>query len=219
MKKLYFSLLGILFFNLGSCKNNIELNVNEEELSQIDDVEVTQDNDSTTTAKYSLKKANTTLGWTAYKATEKIPVNGIFKKIIFNKDYKGNSMKEAIDNTEFTVPVESIFSSLAIRDNRIKDFFFGIMNDTDFISGKLMIHNDSIGYVDLTMNELTNRVAFKYTIDEKTFNLNGKIDLLDWDSQEALDSLNVVCKYLHMGADGITKTWSEVDLHAITKFE
>jgi len=46
--------------------------------------------------------------------------------------------------------------------------------------------------------------------------LSGTIDLNSWNAQSSVDSLNVICHDLHIGADGVSKLWSEVDLEIAT---
>ena len=44
------------------------------------------------------------------------------------------------------------------------------------------------------------------------------MDVNNWNAGKALASLNEVCKLLHTGADGISKTWSEVTLDITSSF-
>ena len=68
---------------------------------------------------------------------------------------EGNTIKEAINNAEFSIPISSVFTMNTDRDYKIKKFFFGIMQDPELLSGKLMIENDSMGHAHLTMNGVT----------------------------------------------------------------
>jgi hypothetical protein len=40
------------------------------------------------------------------------------------------------------------------------------------------------------------------------------MNLEDWDGLAAVASINKACEALHTGQDGISKTWSEVAVHA-----
>ena len=44
--------------------------------------------------------------------------------------------------------------------------------------------------------------------------ISTTVNVMEWNGQEAMDSLNVACFDLHKGADGVSKTWSEVDINA-----
>ncbi len=187
--------------------------------------EVKKEGDKATTeapkkqAAFSLQNATHSIQWIAYKTTEKVPVKGQFKKINILNSGEGNTAKEAINNAEFSIPVSSIFTADSGRDFKIRKFFFGAMDNTDLLSGKLVLENDSIGHVNLTMNGLTNKVPFNYTLNGKSFNLIGKMDVLAWKAEKALDSLNTICKELHKGADGVSKTWNDVALQVTTSFK
>ena len=169
-------------------------------------------------ASYVLNKAKNKIVWTAYKFTEKTPVKGQFRKINITGGGEGNTIKEAINNAEFAIPISSIFTQNSERDYKIKKFFFGIMQDPELLSGKLMLENDSIGHAHLTMNGITNKLPFKYTITDQSFTMNTKMDVLNWNAQSSIDSLNTICKDLHKGLDGISKLWSEVAISVNTTF-
>ena len=40
------------------------------------------------------------------------------------------------------------------------------------------------------------------------------MNLENWDGLAAVASINKACEALHTGADGVSKTWSEVAVHA-----
>lgn len=170
-------------------------------------------------AAFVLQDADNKINWTAYKTTEKLPVNGQFKKVTVTSNGEGNTLKEAINNAEFSIPVSSVFTKDTSRDFKIKKFFFAIMDKTELLSGKLVLENDSIGFSDITMNGVTKKLAFKYTINGKVFNLTGNLKITDWNAQKALTSLNEACKDLHKGTDGVSKTWDEVAINITSTFK
>ncbi len=205
MKKLS-TLILVLFisFQMTSCKSEKKEEKKEEKVSN---------------AAFVLKNAKNTIDWTAYKFTEKTGVKGKFKKVNITSGGEGNTIKEAINNTEFSIPVSSIFTSDSGRDYKISKYFFGIMEGAKLLSGKLIIENDSIGYADITMNGITEKLPFKYTITEKEFAMTAKMDVLNWNAKQSIDSLNSVCKDLHKGLDGVSKLWSEVDIKISSVFK
>ena len=170
------------------------------------------------TAAFVLNDANNSVEWTAYKTTEKVPVKGKFTKVDVTSGGEGNSVKEAINNAEFSIPISSIFTSDSSRDYKIRKFFFGVMENTKLLSGKLVIENDSLGYADITMNGITEKLPFSYLIKDKKFSMTTKMDVLNWNAKSSLDSLNLICKELHKGLDGISKTWSEVAINISSTF-
>lgn len=169
-------------------------------------------------ATYSLEKASNAITWTAYKTTEKIPVKGKFTQVDIISGGTGNTIKEAINGTEFSVPISSIFTSDTSRDYKIKNFFFGVMNNTELLTGTLHIENDSIGYTNLTMNGISKKLPFQYTVVDKTFSMSTTMDVLNWNAENAINSLNNVCLELHKGLDGVSKTWAEVAINVSSTF-
>ncbi len=172
-----------------------------------------------TVKMYSLFNANNKVNWTAYKTTEKKPVKGTFKTVNITKNGVGNSIKEAVNNAEFSIPVASIFSSNADRDSKLIKLFFGVMNNTELLSGKLMITDATSGTATITMNGITETMPFTYTIENNVFQLEATLDLKKWKAETAIASLNKACFALHKGADGISKTWDEVALHISSTFK
>lgn len=171
------------------------------------------------TAAFVLADADHKINWTAYKTTDKVAVKGKFKKVDITSGGEGNSAKEAINNAEFSIPVSSIFTSDSSRDFKIRKFFFGVMDNTKLLSGKFTLENDSIGYVDLTMNGVSQKLPFTYSIVGKQFSMSTTMDVLNWNAQSSIDSLNMACKDLHKGLDGISKTWAEVALDISSTFK
>ena len=208
MKKITFSFLICLFvIQLSSCKKETHKTKTPKEVTT-EKKEV----------KFSLENAENIIKWTAYKTTDKIPVKGQFKKVSISSGGKGDNLKEAIHNTEFSVPVSSLFTNDSSRDYKIKKFFFGVMDKTELLSGKLVLENDSLGYTDITMNGVQKKLPFNYSIDGKKFMMSATMKISDWKAEKALNSLNTVCKDLHKGADGVSKTWDDVIIEITSMF-
>lgn len=196
-------------FNFTACKSDTKKEENKSEAI----VENTKSNFA-----FSVADAKNEINFTAYKTSEKVAVGGQFNKVDVLSGGQGNTVKEAINNTEFSIPVSSIFTKDTSRDFKIKKFFFGIMDDTKLLSGKLLISDNENGIAEIKMNGVTKNVAFTYTIVDKTFNMKATMDILNWNASAALLSLNKACEDLHKGADGVSKTWSEVALNITTTF-
>ncbi|CAL2076752.1 YceI domain-containing protein [Tenacibaculum sp. 190524A02b] len=212
MKKIIVPLfICFIALQLTSCKKEAKKEATETNVEEVKEVEKQ--------APFSLKNAENAINWTAYKTTEKVPVKGQFQKVEITKGGDGATAKEAINNAEFSVPVSSIFTKDTSRDFKIKKFFFGIMDKTELLSGKLVLENDSIGYSDITMNGVTKKLPFTYSIKDKVFNMNSTMKITDWKAEKALASLNEACKELHKGADGVSKTWDEVAIQITSTFK
>jgi len=160
--------------------------------------------------KYSIVPETTTVFWTAYKTSEKTPVKGQFMKLEIMNPKQANTAKEALDGIAFSIPVSSLFSNEDIRDSKLKEFFFGVMDQTEFLSGDLHIENDTLAKASVQMNGITKEIALNYFLDGQMISMQGKMNLDDWNSQTAMASLNKVCEELHKGPDGKSVTWNEV---------
>ena len=167
---------------------------------------------------YSLKKSENAINFIAYKTTDKVPVKGMFKKIMITKAGEGNSIKDAINGAEFEIPVNSIETNDSSRNFKIQKFFFNIMTTTVSLTGKLHLIDDTKGTASFTMNAITKELPFTYSIVENTFTMKTSMDLNNWDGQAAITSLNEACKDLHKGADGVSKTWNEVTIEVVSIF-
>ncbi|MCL7763240.1 YceI family protein [Polaribacter sp. Z014] len=209
MKKVVIlSLLMVVAFNFSSCKSEKKSDKETESKMEV----------KKSTAAFSLKQSKNEIKFVAYKTTDKVPVGGQFNTVNIISGGEGNSIKEAINNTEFSIPVSSIFTKDTSRDFKIKKFFFGIMDNTKLLSGKLLLTDDTNGVAEIKMNGVTEKVAFTYTIVGNVFNMTGTMDITKWNAGAALASLNTACLDLHKGADGVSKTWSDVALNITTTF-
>lgn len=164
---------------------------------------------------YVIEPLTTKVGWTAYKTTDKVAVKGEFTKVDV-KIHSAPTVKEALNNTEFSIPVSSIFSKNEARDNKLKQFFFGVMDATELLSGTIHLTSENKGTVELKMNGISKSFPIDYIISGQMVTMSGTLNLDDWNAQSAVESLNKVCAELHKGADGVSKTWSEVKIDVAT---
>lgn len=167
---------------------------------------------------YQIDNESVSLNWTAYKTTDKIGVGGKFGKINVTASDVSETPEGAIDNVSFSVPISSLFTNNEDRDWKLKNLFFGVMDNTEFIKGTFHAQDgdekSGTGVMDLTMNGKSCDVPYNYEIARDSMFISTTINVLSWEAEEALDSLNKACYDLHKGADGVSKTWSEVDVKA-----
>lgn len=175
------------------------------------------DNNERDKREYHVQADSTFVKWTAYKTTSKVGVGGLFKTIKF-ENRKGGSIAEAYNNLEFTIPVSSMTTNDEVRDQTLFKSFFGVLVDTKNITGKLTFDKDDLCTASITMNGVTKEVPLHYFAGESEIDFTADINLEDWDATGAVESINKVCEQLHKGADGISKTWSEVAIHITTKY-
>lgn len=204
MKKISILLIALTISAI-SCKNEKKETKNE------------ANSETITTEKFVVKAEATSVKWTAYKTTEKLPVGGEFKVIKFDNK-EGATPQEALNNLSFSIPISSLFTNDATntRDAKIMTSFFGAMLDTEFLKGTIKYINDSY-IATVTMNGVTNNIPLDITItDERRVTLTGTMNLKDWNALDALASLNKVCFDLHKGPDGVSKTWEDVAIEVNT---
>jgi hypothetical protein len=169
------------------------------------------------TAQYQLKEATKSIAWTAYKTTDKVPVDGTFKTIDIISNAEGNTIKEALQDLEFSLPVASLFANG--KEYNVIKFFFGILPIPDTITGKINLTDDKNGYIDLTVGGVTEKLFIEYTEINKEVTVTSSMDLQKWKLQDAIESLNKACKFLHAGGDGIAKVWDNVDIKTTVTFK
>jgi len=173
---------------------------------------------STEEAKYEIDAETISLKWTAFKTTDKKPVGGTFTTINVNKNPSADAIEKAIHGVSFSVPVTGISSNNETRDAKLVRNFFNIMDDTEFIKGTFSFDEGNAekgtGVLDLIMNGKECDLPYDYTISNDSLFITTILNLNEWNSQNALDSLNVACGVLHKGPDGISKTWTEVEIKA-----
>ena len=165
---------------------------------------------------YTVEEKTTTINWIAYKTTNKVPVKGQFTKVNIENKKTSPTALEALNGLKFNIPVSSLFTNDTIRDGKLKKSFFGSMKNTEVISGTINMNNETSGHVELTLNGISQFLPITYVISDQMVTIEAVMDLDNWQAQLAIEALNIVCKDLHSGDDGISKTWSEVKIEVAT---
>ncbi|MDT8417131.1 MAG: YceI family protein [Lutibacter sp.] len=204
MKKIYLlALLIITVSFISSCKKNVK-------------------KENPLTAKmYTVMADSTKINWTAYKTTAKVPVKGQFSKVTIENSKKDSTVLGALNGLKFKIPVNSLFTNDTLRDGKLKKFFFGSMENTSMIKGTVHMNNENTSTVELTMNGICRKLPIAYIVTDNKVSIISNMELDNWQAKAALEALNVVCKDLHTGDDGISKTWSDVKIEviAVLKYE
>lgn len=205
MKKIALTFASALMIVFASCK---DAKKGEDSKSVEATAEVTE--------MYSLVQDSTKVSFTAYKTTEKLPVGGKFQEINFSNTNSGATPLEALNGTEFSIPVSSLFTNdpTGTRDPKLLEFFFGVLKDTELISGVVKVEGDNSS-MDVTLNGETQNIPLTYEMDgDNKITFNGVMELENWNALDAVASINKACEILHTGKDGVSKTWSEVAVKA-----
>ncbi|WP_055437579.1 YceI family protein [Lacinutrix algicola] len=201
MKKIVLlSLLTVLAFTT-SCKNETKTTDTEKVVTE--------------TTNFVVKPEATSVKWTAYKTTEKVPVGGQFNILKF-EEKSGTTPEEALNNLSFSIPISGLYTNNDARDLKLKTSFFGEMLDPEFLKGTIKYNNGKYA-ASITMNGVTKDLPLDVKItDERRVTLSGTMDIKNWDALGALSALNKVCFDLHKGADGVSKTWEDVAIEVST---
>ncbi|MBN4082842.1 YceI family protein [bacterium AH-315-A23] len=168
---------------------------------------------------YAVEAKSTAINWVAYKTTKKLPVKGQFTKVTIENTKNASTVLEALNGLKFNIPISSLVTNDTIRDGKLKKFFFGTMKNTNNISGTLTMNNETSGLVELTMNGISKILPITCVIDNQMVKIEAEMDLDNWQAQLAIKALNIACKDLHTGDDGISKTWNDVKIEVITNLK
>ncbi len=177
-----------------------------------------------TPRSWVLNTDKSSIHWTGFKTTDKIPVKGEFKNFEIKNIQSSENMPDAIKNAEVSINIFSIFSGNESRDKKLIEYLFQHMMETNKIDVKVteIDTKNSVVKAKIRMNNHEMEVPLKMTVDEQKgqLSLDGKIDLVkDFDAAKPLSFLNTACFDLHKGKDGISKTWPDVAIKAVLKFE
>lgn len=207
MKNIYISGLGLILL-FSSCSGGEET----QELSSDQTIE---------NCIYTYNPALTKLDWTAFKFLRKAGVPGTFTTINVEGSKSGGNPKSIIESLSFSIPVSSVETNNLDRNKKIDSLFFGKLNNTALLSGKVVDLGDNGKAILLvTMNDISNEVEGDYTLNDNIFTFNTEINVERWNAQSGIKSLNEACKDLHTDAengDTESKLWSEVTISFSTE--
>lgn len=176
------------------------------------------DKKNTTEKLYYLNNFRSNINWTAYKTSDKIPVNGKFKEVNVIQN-GGKTISEALDGLVFEIPISSIFTNNQDRDYKLKNIFFGKLIDSAVLKGKINVKSVNDGEFSLTMNGITKSFPFSMDVIGNKVDFVSQIKLSKWQTELAVKAINEACYELHKGPDGVSMIWDEVDLKITSFFD
>ncbi len=176
---------------------------------------------SNATCNFSIEENSQKLTWTGYKFTNKKAVPGTFDDISFEQTVS-KSLKELMESIKFVVNTDSLNSENPARDTTLKATVFNLLKEPQKISGSIDSYSKekSLAVVKMTFNQDIS-VDFKTNYNEKTgvFEASGSLDLMNNGFKPNYDAVHESCEKLHTGEDGVSKTWSTVDLKITAKIK
>ena len=149
--------------------------------------------------------------WMAYKFTNRVSVSGTFEDFTINKENASGSIEGILENLKLSITTENVDSGNAIRDFKLRAYFFVAFN-TPTITGTVLNAKDGEGTIKLKMNNVSRNIPYTYSLQNDTIELFTHLDLKNWKGEKALAVLNKECYALHEGADGVSKLWPDVDV-------
>lgn len=185
---------------------------------------------STDVCNYEVDSTSVRVDWTAFKTSQKVGVSGNFAEVVLAGELSNRDISKLFEDLEAEISLApaSIKTGNPARDQTLFDHFFKLFAHSkveDAIHGqikKMKFNKDrSGGTFDLkvTMNNKTKLVPFKFDLVKGDFTATGSIDVLDFGLSKALADLHKACEALHTGADGVSKTWPNVDLKLVAKIK
>jgi len=173
------------------------------------------------TCKFDLDTSSAKVTWTAFKTTQKVQVAGSFTSV----DYSGSvsqqkSLNALLKGIHAKIAVKDATSSTTgnpARDQTLFDHFFSKLAPNAVIEGKVkkITGDDHEGTLDLglVINRKSHVVSAHYILSpDGQLEAKASFDLLDFALSGPLDELHHACEALHKGADGVSKTWSNIDI-------
>ena len=205
MKKIISATLLLFLFSCG----------NTEETSK----EVETINETKTEACTFEYNGSSVVNWTGFKLSEKVGVNGTFDSVVVTKTNLSESVEEMMTGAEFQIQTSTVNSNDSLRDWKLANNFFAVMNETESISGSIISLENGSGEVSLTLNGVTIKTPVIYSVkDDSEVMLEATLNVPDWEAQSALDSLSEVCAEKHTGPDGVNKLWPDVKVKVFVGF-
>lgn len=178
-----------------------------------------QTKEEATTCIYSYSNS-TEVNWTAFKLSEKVGVSGTFDSVVVSNINEKETIEEMLKGATFSIYTSTVNSNDSLRDWKIANHFFGVMDSTVAISGSVKSLENGQGEVNVMMNGLSVDVPVTYSLKEESAEvmIETTINVPDW-SQPALDKLNEVCSEKHTGPDGVNKLWPDVEVKVFVGFD
>lgn len=218
MKLLKVCLFGLMFVGLGLVSCSSEEDAGENENASEKEGKKSQEQEPESKVCTYEYIDDMSISWTAYKHTAKNPVNGAFADFVIEGAESANNLKDAIKSMKVKAKTNSVVTQDTTRDRKIKQYFFNMMEMPEYLVGQVTELNgddsEGTGTMELVMNNMTNTVPIKYTRNAKgILTITGKVDVLNWNGDEALASISDACSDKHTGEDGVRKTWNTMNFN------
>ncbi|MFT6717217.1 MAG: polyisoprenoid-binding protein YceI [Saprospiraceae bacterium] len=162
--------------------------------------------------------ASTTIGFGAFKTTDKKEVKGWFSDFEMIGITESKDLAEIFGNASVIIQVGSLDTKDQGRNATLLAEFFNNTTSNETITGKVISFNtdSATAVLELTFNDATTALTFGYSLNGDTLSMQSVLDLEQVNGLGALASLNTACESLHKGSDGVSKTWNDVNIYLTT---
>jgi polyisoprenoid-binding protein YceI len=155
--------------------------------------------------------------WTAFKFTEKTGVSGSFNTARLEGPTAAATLTELAKGLRMEIDGASIESGDPARNATVSEFFFQQFTPDAKITGQAVevSGDDKAGVVkiNISLNGKSKVVPFAYAIGAQgAVEAKASIDMMDFALEGPYDTLHKACEEKHIGADGVSKTWTSVDI-------
>lgn len=174
---------------------------------------------------YSYEATDVVINWTSYKHTNKTGVTGKFDTFAIDGARTANSVADLVGQASFSIDASSVNSGDEVRDPKLRDLFFGVMENAGEITGKFSEVKGSekdakgFGKVVINMNGASHTADMTYTVEDGAIKVRTEFDMVaDMNGQGAFDSIAEACAEKHTGGDGERKFWPDVNVIVTVPF-
>jgi len=166
---------------------------------------------------YSVDPGAIAVTWTAFKFTDKTAVTGRFNTTKVDGPRSASSPIELAKGLSMEIDGASVETDNPARNATIGEFFFGQFKPGPKIAASVqdVKGDDAKGTIDMeiTMNGTSRVVPFAYTATpEGVVEAKGAFDMMDFALGDAHASIHRTCEEQHTGKDGVSKTWTDVEV-------
>ncbi len=158
----------------------------------------------------SIDKESIKVNFSAYKAQNKVAVNGTFNDVVFKFGKKNESIASTLNNAQATIDPSNISVGENLQDKNIKEFFIKKWAKPEIkVTLKNIIEGNNVGTIlaNVRMNGKTQKVPMQYTIKNGILKASGVLDLSEFKLDEARENL---IKNTSDAIEGLI--WSEVQV-------
>jgi len=168
---------------------------------------------TTTLSAYELN-GDLAVKWTGFKTEKKAPVSGTFKDIKLDIS-KSDDLTMFLKSAKVQITSESFDSKNPFRDKNITSTLFSLAT-SKYIKGSISsvdtTKNELV--LDVTMNEVTNKVPMKYEVSNEKIIAKGTIDILNYDMKTPFMAFAQKCAAFHQN-----KSFSDVNIEFMIPFK